>query len=68
MRITYTSPRNMRWITALLKHLFDGKDAGLESVINVLENHCIEKIKKAGGDIKLIEKVKYVAKKENKAK
>ena len=27
-----------------------------------------EKIKKAGGDIKLIEKVKYVAKKENKAK
>ena len=55
----------MKWITALLKHLFDGKDAGLESVINVLENHCIEKIKKAGGEIKLIEKVKYVAKKEN---
>ena len=27
-----------------------------------------EKIKKAGGEIKLIEKVKYVAKKENKAK
>lgn len=46
LRITYTSPRNMRWITALLKHLFNGKDAGLESVINVLENHCIEKIKK----------------------
>lgn len=46
LRITYTSPRNMRWITALLKHLFDGKDAGLESVTSVLENHCIEKIKK----------------------
>ena len=46
LRITYTSPRTMKWITALLKHLFDGKDAGLESVINVLENHCIEKIKK----------------------
>ena len=39
----------MKWITALLKHLFDGKDAGLESVINVLENHCIEKIKKFYG-------------------
>lgn len=46
LRITYTSPRTMKWITTLLKHLFDGKDAGLESVINVLENHCIEKIKK----------------------
>ncbi|MCI6475688.1 MAG: DUF262 domain-containing HNH endonuclease family protein [Mucispirillum sp.] len=45
LRITYTSPRNMKWITALLKHLFDGKDAGLVSVTSVLENHCIEKIK-----------------------
>lgn len=45
LRITYTSPRNMKWITELLKHLFEGKDAGLESVIGVLENHCIEKIK-----------------------
>lgn len=49
LRITYTSPRNMKWITELLKHLFDGKDAGLESVINVLENHCIEKIREFYG-------------------
>ena len=45
LRITYTSPRNMKWITEFLKYLFEGKDAGLESVISVLENHCIEKIK-----------------------
>ena len=49
LRITYTSPRTMKWITALLKHLFNGKDAGLESVINVLENHCIEKIREFYG-------------------
>ncbi len=45
LRITYTSPRNMKWITILLKHLFDGKDAGLASVTSVLENYCVEKIK-----------------------
>ncbi len=45
LRITYTSPRNMKWITILLKHLFDGKDAGLASVTSVLENYCIGRIK-----------------------
>lgn len=45
LRITYTSPRNMKWITELLKHLFDGKDAGLASVTSVLENYCIGRIK-----------------------
>lgn len=45
LRITYTSPRNMKWITILLKHLFEGKDTGLTSVTSVLENYCIEKIK-----------------------
>ncbi len=45
LRITYTSPRNMKLINILLKHLFDGKDAGLASVTSVLENYCVEKIK-----------------------
>lgn len=45
LRITYTSPRNMKWITILLKHLFEGKDAGLASVTSVLENYCIGRIK-----------------------
>lgn len=45
LRITYTSPRNMKWITILLKHLFDGKDAGLARVTGVLENYCIGRIK-----------------------
>lgn len=35
----------MKWITILLKHLFDGKDAGLASVTSVLENYCIGRIK-----------------------
>lgn len=50
LRITYTSPRNMQWITEVLKYL-NSKDSFandaliLKGITNVLEKYCISKIK-----------------------
>lgn len=52
-----------------IKLLGDGElSKKLTFEVDKVSKSAEEKIKKAGGDIKLIEKVKYVAKKENKAK
>ncbi len=52
-----------------IKILGDGElTKKLTFEVDKVSKSAEEKIKKAGGDIKLIEKVKYVAKKENKAK
>lgn len=52
-----------------IKILGDGElSKKLTFEVDKVSKSAEEKIKKAGGDIKLIEKVKYVAKKENKAK
>ena len=52
-----------------IKILGDGElSKKLTFEVDKVSKSAEEKIKKAGGEIKLIEKVKYVAKKENKAK
>ena len=52
-----------------IKILGDGElSKKLTFEVDKVSKSAEEKIKKAGGDIKLIEKVKYIAKKENKAK
>ena len=52
-----------------IKILGDGElTKKLTFEVDKVSKSAEEKIKKAGGEIKLIEKVKYVAKKENKAK
>lgn len=52
-----------------IKILGDGElTKKLTFEVDKVSKSAEEKIKKAGGDIKLIEKVNYVAKKENKAK
>ena len=52
-----------------IKILGDGElSKKLTFEVDKVSKSAEEKIKKAGGDIKLIEKVKYVAKKENKSK
>lgn len=52
-----------------IKVLGDGElSKKLSFVVDKVSKSAEEKIKKAGGDIKLIEKVKYVAKKEQKNK
>lgn len=52
-----------------IKILGDGElSKKLSFVVDKVSKSAEEKIKKAGGDIKLIEKVKYVAKKEKKDK
>ena len=47
LRITYTSQRNMQWITELLKDIFHKKEATvtLKSITDFLEQYCINKIK-----------------------
>ncbi len=45
LRITYTSPRNMQWITELLKYTIQNENFGVNDLIALLENFCIDKIK-----------------------
>lgn len=58
LRITYTSPNSMRWITVLLKELQNNKD--YDYIINTLENYCRQEVKnsdyenKSGFDIQRI--------------
>lgn len=59
LRITYTSPRNMQWITELLKDLINqSKDSiNLKFITDLLEEYCIGKIKDS--DIKSLDTKKY---------
>lgn len=58
LRITYTSPSSMRWITVLLRELQNNKD--YDYIINTLENYCRQEVKnsdyenKSGFDIQRI--------------
>ena len=45
LRITYTSPRNMHWITELLKYLMKNDKITVSNLVDLLENYCINKIK-----------------------
>ena len=45
LRITYTSPRNMQWITELLKYTIQNENFGVNDLIALLENFCIDEIK-----------------------
>lgn len=45
LRITYTSPRNMQWITELLKYAIQNENFGVNDLIALLENFCIDEIK-----------------------
>lgn len=45
LRITYTSPRNMHWITELLKYLMKNEKITVSNLIDLLENYCVNKIK-----------------------
>lgn len=45
LRITYTAPQNMRWLTILLKYLQTNTDS--ESIINILENYCRKKVRES---------------------
>ena len=42
LRITYTSPKMMHWITEVLRVLLDNEKADL---INILEKYCCEKVR-----------------------
>lgn len=44
LRITYTSPKTMHWITLLLRSLLEDEEV---DIIEILENYSIEKIKDA---------------------
>lgn len=41
LRITYTSPKTMHWITVILANLLENEAT---DIISVLENHCKEKV------------------------
>lgn len=46
LRITYTSPKTMHWITLVIKNIINnGKNE--KEIITVLENYCREKIKES---------------------
>ncbi|MDY5051568.1 MAG: DUF262 domain-containing protein [Candidatus Mucispirillum faecigallinarum] len=45
LRITYTSPRNMHWITELLKYVMKNEEITVGNLIKLLENYCVNKIK-----------------------
>lgn len=48
LRITYTSPKTMHWITKVLEYLLKQKnEATAEGIIGVLESYCNEKIKQS---------------------
>lgn len=42
LRITYTSPKTMHWITVVLKNLSEDENCNL---LEILENYCKEKVK-----------------------
>lgn len=44
LRITYTSPKSMRWITIILKALLKNKDEDLK---DLLEGYCCHKVRKS---------------------
>ena len=44
LRITYTSPRNMQWITELLKYTIQHESFWVNDLIALLEKYCIERI------------------------
>ena len=58
LRITYTSPNSMRWVTVLLNALQDNTD--YTYIIKILENYCRQEVKdsdyetKSGFDIQRI--------------
>ncbi|TGL06709.1 DUF262 domain-containing protein [Leptospira bouyouniensis] len=45
LRITYTSPKTMHWITLAIQNLLKDENANLTTI---LENYCSEKIKNSG--------------------
>lgn len=45
LRYTYISPRNMRWITELLKYTMRYNKFYIDDLIELLEKYCIDKIK-----------------------
>lgn len=44
LRITYTSPKTMHWISLVLKNLIDNEEC---DILKLLEDYCDEKIKKS---------------------
>lgn len=51
LRITFTSPNSMHWITVLLKELQNNKD--YEYIINTLENYCRQEVIKSAFETKI---------------
>ena len=44
LRITYTSPKTMHWISLVLKNLIDDENI---SLIELLENYCVKKVEES---------------------